>query len=109
MDAGLWWSEAKPHPLAKVRCILQPGDLPVGAEVVLTLTVEGPGLDEPMTVAKHQHVIDGEPQAWPLHLSYTHPDLVPGRYVYRVTAVVEDTILTSAPLEYALRPFRFGV
>lgn len=81
----------------------------MGTQVVLTLTVEGPGLDEAMTLAKHQHIIDGGPQAWPLRLSYTHADLVPGCYRYRVTAVAGDKILTSAPLEYELRPFRFGV
>ena len=108
-DAGLWWSAEKPHPLAKVHCILQPGDLPVGATAVLTLTLEGPHLKDTMTIATYQHVIDGSPQTWRVELSYLHPDRVPGRYTYRAQVMVEDKMLTSAPLEYELRPFRFGV
>ncbi len=95
--------------MATLRCVLTPGSLPTGKTVHLELLLTGPEFDEPQLIAQHQAVLESEPMVWPVQLTYAHPRLVPGHYQYFASARIDDQQLCSPPLEYILRPFRFGV
>ena len=95
--------------MTTLRCVLEPGSLQIGKAVSLKLMLTGPEFDEPQLISTHQTVVDTEPIVWPVQLAYEHPRLVPGHYQYVAYAQIDDQKVISPPLEYILRPFRFGV
>ena len=95
--------------MTTLRCVLDPGPLLSGKTVQFELLLKGPEFDEPKLIATHQTVLDHDPIVWPVQLAYEHPSLVPGHYQYVALAQIDDQQLISPPLEYILRPFRFGV
>ncbi len=95
--------------MATLRCVMEPGPLETGKTVDFKLLLTGPEFDQPQLIATHKAVVDGQPIVWPVQLTYEHPLLVPGHYQYIASASVDDHQLISQPVEYILRPFRFGV
>ena len=80
-----------------------------GTDVHLKLTLMGPHCDTPQLIAEQRTVLTSDSLVWPVHLAYDHPRLVAGKYTYLATADVGNKQLVSQPVEYILRPFRFGV
>lgn len=103
----LQWCGRPSFPLAAKRVWILSRDLDDGTEVRARLQVRGPGSDW-LDLREEPVRITGDAVAWDIRLSHGHPELVPGRYDYRVVVSSDAGLRESAPVGYTLRPFAFG-
>ena len=112
-DSGLGtrlsWCRRRVHPYAEKRLTVHAGTLPRGTPAELRLVLAGPALDQPLVIAQRALALDGARQHWDLALDYAHEELVPGRWLYHVEAILDGLTIRSPQIGYTLRPFVFGV
>jgi hypothetical protein len=121
-DTSMRWSISPTFPLAQKKLWITRGALAPNSVVSMSLILDGPGIDG-LVVAEEQLRLRDSLTAWPVQLSYNHPELVPGvyRYVARLqpagsfasnavgsNAVGSNAVESSEAVTYRIRPFVFG-
>jgi hypothetical protein len=109
---SLRWSTSPTFPLAQKKLWITRGSLAANSVVNMTLILTGPGIDG-RVVAEERLTLRDSVTAWPVQLSYNHPELVAGEYRYVAHLQTGDGVRSTAgesseAVSYRIRPFVFG-